>query len=73
MVYFKKDGGSCFEEILIREMERSERMRKRKQAVKLIAIIFAICTAVAASAFFDKPNGTKAESVSYEKTAHRRN
>lgn len=51
MVYFKKDGGSCFEEILIREMERSERMRKRKQAVKLIAIISAICTAVAASAF----------------------
>lgn len=51
MVYFKKDGGSCFEEFLIREMERSERMRKRKQAVKLIAIISAICTAVAASAF----------------------
>lgn len=51
MVYFKKDGSSCFEEILIREMERSERMRKRKQAVKLIAIISVICTAVAASAF----------------------
>lgn len=51
MVYFKKYGGSCFKEILIREMERSERMRKRKKAVKLIAIIFAICTAVAASAF----------------------
>ena len=51
MVYFKKDGGSCFEEILIREMERSERMRKRRQAVTLIAIISAICTAVAASAF----------------------
>lgn len=51
MVYFKKDGGSCFEEILIREMERSEKMRKRKQAVKLTAIIFAICTAAAASAF----------------------
>ena len=51
MVYFKKDGDSCFEEILIREMERSERMRKRKQAVKLIAIIFAICTAAAASFF----------------------
>jgi hypothetical protein len=51
MVYFKKDGDSCFEEFLIREMERSERMRKRKQAVKLIAMIFAICTAVAASAF----------------------
>lgn len=51
MVYFKKDGDSCFEEFLIREMERSERMRKRKQAVKLIAIISAICTAVAASAF----------------------
>lgn len=51
MVYFKKDGGSCFEENLIREMERSERMRKRKQAVKLIAIISAICTATAASAF----------------------
>ena len=51
MVYFKKGGGACFEEILIQEMERSERMRKRKQAVKLIAMIFAICTAVAASAF----------------------
>lgn len=51
MVYFKKDGGSCFEEILIREMERSEKMRKRKQAVKLIAIISAICTVVEASAF----------------------
>lgn len=51
MVYFKKYGGSCFKEILIREMERSERMRKRKQAVKLIAIISAICTAAAASAF----------------------
>ena len=51
MVYFKKDGDSCFEEFLIREMERSERMRKRKQAVKLIAMIVAICTAVAASAF----------------------
>lgn len=51
MVYFKKNGGSCFEEILIREMERSEKMRKRKQAVKLIAIISAICTVVAASAF----------------------
>lgn len=51
MVYFKKDGGSCFEENLIREMERSERMRKRKQAVKLIAIISVICTAAAASAF----------------------
>lgn len=51
MVYFKKDGGSCFEEILIREVERSEKMRKRKQAVKLIAIISAICTVVATSAF----------------------
>ncbi len=51
MVYFKKDGDSCFEEILIREVERSEKMRKRKQAVKLIAIISAICTVVAASAF----------------------
>ena len=51
MVYFKKDCGFCFEEILIREMERSEKMRKRKQAVKLIAIISAICTAAAASAF----------------------
>lgn len=51
MVYFKKDGGSCFEEIFIREMERSEKMRKRKQAVKLIAVISAICTTAAASAF----------------------
>lgn len=51
MVYFKKGGGSCFEEILIREMERSEKMRKYKQAVKLIAIISAICTATAASFF----------------------
>ncbi len=73
MVYFKKGGGSCFEEILIQEMERSEKMRKYKQAVKLIAIISAICTATAASFFFDKPNSTEAESVSYEKTAHRRN
>ena len=52
MVYFKKGGGSCFEEILIQEMERSEKMRKYKQAVKLIAIISAICTATAASFFF---------------------
>lgn len=51
MVYFKKYGGSCFEEFLIREMERSEKMRKCKQAVKLIAIISVICTAAAASAF----------------------
>jgi type IV secretory pathway component VirB8 len=51
MVYFKKDGGSYFEEILIWEMERSEKMRKYKQAVKLIAIIYAICTATAASFF----------------------
>lgn len=59
MVYFKKDGGSCFEEILIREMERSERMRKRKQAVKLIAIISAVCAAVAGTVLIIRHNAKK--------------
>lgn len=70
MVYFKKGGGSCFEEILIREMERSEKIQT---GCKANCNHFCNLYSDRSFVFFDKPNSTEAESVSHEKTAHRRN
>ena len=73
MVYFKKierptNGGSCkcyrpdLEGIyIIGSFERSEKMKNRRNAVRVIAVIGAVCAALAAAVFVKYRSAEKSE------------